>query len=318
MIFILSQQIPGKIIDNDIVFGSGGGGSNILGYLNHFFNNYSFSGVWEGYFDLLIKWFNGFFWLSLLPLVLLLVSKDRYLERILPVVFLLLVVIMIIIGGLNREPPRIIAVVSPYFYLGLAITFGWLLDYLSSLVNRKFSSFLLIAGVISMILINTQFYFCNYYNTAIANNSSVFVGPLKTSYDRLDIADSYQEAQYIEDNFKEGDKIISTKIYGWDNYYLNGGLDRVIMSESIDKAAPQLIYLDKNNRRRLVFHDIHFLVSLESLRKYIANNDRVWLLVDDQAKSYNREPFLDFLSRKNDSLVSIKDDDSVDLYLFEN
>jgi hypothetical protein len=134
----------------------------------------------------------------------------------------------------------------------------------------------------------------------------------------LDIADSYQEAQYIEDNFKEGDKIISTKIYGWDNYYLNGGLDRVIMSESIDKAAPQLIYLDKNNRRRLVFHDIHFLVSLESLRKYIANNDRVWLLVDDQAKSYNREPFLDFLSRKNDSLVSIKDDDSVDLYLFEN
>jgi hypothetical protein len=312
IIFLVNLKIPGRIsgfgdISASTYKSAAGLFDSFIGLVD--FGNY-FGGVYSQY---LVSWYGWLVGFALLSIPLILISKKRRLEKITPILFAVIIILLLNLTQLNRDPSRIISAIIPYFYLSIAISvyFGY------KLLSTKLPDFkngFFILSIILVISIGTNQYFWDYVAFSRGENISLN-GPLSTGFVSHRITSNQQSAQYILNNYQKGDKVISAKVFGWDNLYLGDKLDKTIITKSVETAAPLLIIKNKNlTGYRLVYHDVGIIDSFDQLVKYIGNNRRVWLLVDDQADIYNNKIFFDFLKRSSSRKIDL--DNDLPLYLF--
>jgi hypothetical protein len=217
----------------------------------------------------------------------------------------------------SREPPRIISVLSPYFYIGVGVGLAYLYSFIGKILKiekRKKIIFMISVVAISVVIIN-QNYLVEYIE-ASNGSDEVLTGPLNSSYEPFYITSSRNVNNYILDNYQEGDKIISTKIFGWDNYYLDGKLNYTLMTEDLSKAAPGLI-TKTDSGYRLIYHNVKVVRDLSELKNIIDDNDRVWLVTNDRVEEYNNPSIVNLLSRST-NLVYQEEDTSFKVFLYSD
>ncbi len=300
--FYLSSQIPSRVageasfLEGISSFSGVGRGSTILdkiifGFLSVFSFNSSF-------IDIFISWFPFlfYFYISVFAFIFV-VKKSSRLEKLLPFIFFFSFLMLISLMDKNREPPRIISVLSPFFYIGIGVGLAYIVSFLKKILglSKLKSRLLLVSFLIISALVVNQNHLIEYIE-ASNGDDEVLTGPLNSSYEPFYITSSKDANEYVLDNYQEGDKIISTKIFGWDNYYLNGQLDYTLMTGDLSRAAPGLI-IKTNLGYRLVYHDVDVIRDLSELKDIINNNRRVWLITNDRVEEYNNEAVVDFISR---------------------
>jgi len=322
IVFYLSSQIPVRVI-GEVSFlegaqsftGIGRGWGIVDKIVYGLLSIFNFN---DNYFDIFIDWFQFLFYFFIVVLVFLVIfNRKNKQEKMLPFLFFFSFFLVISLIDKNREPPRIISVLSPYFYLGIGVGLAFVYNFLKKLLNldrTKSVVLFIFILIVSTIAVN-QSYLVEYIE---ANDGcdEILTGPLNSSYEPFFITSSESANRYVLDNYREGDTIISTKIFGWDNYYLKGRLDYTLMTEDLSKAAPGLIAKTGSNYR-LIYHNVEVIRSLSELKNIIDDNNRVWLITNDRAEEYNNQSIENFLSRV-DNIVYQEGNTSFKVFLYEN